>query len=103
MYISEVYSPRREKAPALAALDLALWDIKGKALGLPVHELLGGTARDYCECYATGGVPPPNAKPGAPVPLKERARSTLAAGDQVRRGTGRTAATLVYHGGRALL
>src|SRR6266566_4566079 len=54
MYMEWFYPPGREKAHALGALDLALWDIKGKALGVPVHELLGGTARDYCECYATG-------------------------------------------------
>ena len=58
-YIAWFYPPGREKAHALGALDLALWDIKGKALGLPVHELLGGAARDYCECYATGGATPP--------------------------------------------
>ena len=57
-YIAWFYPPGREKTHALGALDLALWDIKGKALGLPVHELLGGTARDYCECYATGGARP---------------------------------------------
>ena len=45
-YIAWFYPPGREKAHALGALDLALWDIKGKALGLPVHELLGGSARD---------------------------------------------------------
>ena len=50
-YIAWFYPPGREKAHALGALDLALWDIKGKALNLPVHELLGGTVRDYCECY----------------------------------------------------
>ena len=54
-YIAWFYPPGREKTHALGALDLALWDIKGKALGVPVHELLGGSARDYCECYATGG------------------------------------------------
>jgi galactonate dehydratase len=78
-YIAWFYPPGREKAHALGALDLALWDIKGKALGVPVHELLGGTARDYCECYATGGVTPP-APPGTRVPLKERARATMEAG-----------------------
>ena len=57
-YIAWFYPPGREKTHALGALDLALWDIKGKALGVPVHELLGGTARDYCECYATGGARP---------------------------------------------
>jgi L-alanine-DL-glutamate epimerase-like enolase superfamily enzyme len=65
---------------ALGALDIALWDIKGKALGVPVHELLGGTARDYCECYATGGAPPPNTPPGTRLSLKERARATMEAG-----------------------
>src|SRR5436189_5894285 len=55
MYIAWFYPPGREKIHALGALDLALWDIKGKALGLTVHELLGGAVRNHCECYATGG------------------------------------------------
>jgi galactonate dehydratase len=79
-YIAWFYPPGREKAHALGALDLALWDIKGKALGLPVHELLGGSARDYCECYVTGGVTPPNTASGARPGLKERARATMEAG-----------------------
>ena len=79
-YIAWFYPPGREKAHALGALDLALWDIKGKALGLPVHEMLGGSARDYCECYATGGARPPGAAPGATLSLKERARATMEAG-----------------------
>lgn len=36
---------------ALSAIDIALWDIKGKALGVPVYELLGGLARDKVVCY----------------------------------------------------
>src|SRR5262249_51702622 len=40
---------------ALGALDLALWDLKGKALDVPVYDLLGGMNRNYIECYATGG------------------------------------------------
>ena len=79
-YIAWFYPPGREKAHAMGALDLALWDIKGKALGVPVHELLGGTARDYCECYATGGARPPGVAPNAPLSLKERARATMEAG-----------------------
>ena len=39
---------------ALSAVDLALWDLKGKVLGHPVYELLGGPARDRIHCYATG-------------------------------------------------
>ncbi len=41
-------------AHAIAALDIALWDIKGKALGQPVYKLLGG-ARDRVPTYATFG------------------------------------------------
>ncbi len=39
---------------AIAAIDLALWDIKGKALGEPLWKLIGG-ARDRIEAYATCG------------------------------------------------
>jgi L-alanine-DL-glutamate epimerase-like enolase superfamily enzyme len=54
MYRGYFYPAGREKLDALGALDLALWDIKGKALGVPVHTLIGGLARDYIQCYATG-------------------------------------------------
>lgn len=36
---------------ALSAVDIALWDIKGKALGVPVYELLGGKCRDKVRTY----------------------------------------------------
>ena len=39
---------------ALAVLEIACWDIKGKALGLPVHKLLGGPVRDRIKAYANG-------------------------------------------------
>ena len=39
---------------AISAIDLALWDIKGKALGVPVYELLGGKVRDSVPLYANG-------------------------------------------------
>lgn len=41
---------------AIGAIDLALWDLKGKALGVPVYQLLGGAARDKILTYthATG-------------------------------------------------
>ncbi|RWF47232.1 MULTISPECIES: galactonate dehydratase [unclassified Mesorhizobium] len=37
---------------AIAGIDQALWDIKGKALGVPVHELLGGRLRDTIKVYS---------------------------------------------------
>ncbi len=54
MYRHYFYPPGREKVHAQGAIDLALWDIKGKSLGVPVYELLGGLTRDYVECYSTG-------------------------------------------------
>ena len=71
------YPPGREKMHAIGALDLALWDIRGKALGLPVHSVLGGMVRNHCELYNTSGVIP-GVRQG--MSIKERAQLTVAAG-----------------------
>jgi galactonate dehydratase len=84
-YMAWFYPPGREKQHAMGALDVALWDIKGKALGVPVHQLLGGAVRDYCECYSTSNVRLPAAPGGAPPPLKDRVKATLDAGYKVYR------------------
>jgi L-rhamnonate dehydratase len=42
---------------AISAVDIAMWDLKGKILGRPVYELLGGPAREKQPCYATGNDP----------------------------------------------
>ena len=39
---------------AISAVDLALWDLKGKLLDRPVYELLGGPQKEKVPCYATG-------------------------------------------------
>lgn len=73
MYRAFFYPPGREKVHALGALDLALWDMKGKALDVPVYDLLGGMARNHCECYRTG--------PGKPgETLRDRAKAVIDAG-----------------------
>src|SRR5215469_11353552 len=71
------YPAGRERTHAIGALDLALWDIKGKVQNAPVHELLGGMVRNYCECYNTAGMIP-GTEPGMSV--RERARLTVEAG-----------------------
>ncbi|MGB3801783.1 MAG: mandelate racemase/muconate lactonizing enzyme family protein [Lewinella sp.] len=40
---------------ALSGIDMALWDLRGKRLGVPVVDLLGGACRDAMPCYASGG------------------------------------------------
>jgi len=51
---------------AIAGIDQALWDIKGKALGVPVHELLGGRLRDSIKVYSwIGGDRPAEVAAGA--------------------------------------
>lgn len=52
MYRSGFYRGGGIHMSALAGLDQALWDIKGKALGVPVHELLGGQLRDSIKVYS---------------------------------------------------
>src|SRR4051812_11044079 len=42
---------------ALSGIDIALWDIKGKALGVPIYELLGGPTRSRVRVYAHAHTP----------------------------------------------
>lgn len=76
------YPAGRERTAAIGAVDLALWDIKGKALGVPVHQLLGGKVRNFCDCYNTAGVIPGVQRD---TPLQERARLTIEAGYRLYR------------------
>ena len=58
---------------ALSAIDIALWDIRGKALGVPVYQLLGGLYRDRVVCY-------PHCNEDDVPRLVERARAAVAEG-----------------------
>jgi L-alanine-DL-glutamate epimerase-like enolase superfamily enzyme len=54
MYRGLIYIGRRGIAlHALSGIDIALWDIKGKAEGKPVHDLLGGAKHDRVRAYAS--------------------------------------------------
>jgi L-alanine-DL-glutamate epimerase-like enolase superfamily enzyme len=72
MYRAFFYPPGREKIHGLGALDMALWDIKGKALGVPIYDLHGGMARNYCETYFSTG--------GTGAQLRDHARAAMDAG-----------------------
>jgi L-alanine-DL-glutamate epimerase-like enolase superfamily enzyme len=73
MFRGRFYPAGREKLDAMGALDMALWDIKGKALGVPVYELLGGKSRNHVECYSTGFIP-------SRGNVKDTAKATIEAG-----------------------
>ncbi len=59
---------------AIAAIDMALWDIKGKVYGAPVHELLGGALRDQIWLYANIGLS------NDPIELRDRTEAAMAQG-----------------------
>lgn len=95
MYRAFFYPPGREKMHALGALDLALWDIRGKVLKMPVHEVLGGMVRNYCECYNTAGIIP-GIRAG--MSIRERAQASIEAGYRAfRMGAGDVKPNGVYN------
>ena len=51
MFRGGFFPAQRILSSAISAIDIALWDIKGKALGVPIYELLGGRVRDKVVCY----------------------------------------------------
>ena len=53
LYRSQYFEGGRVLTAAISAIDIALHDIKGKALGVPVYQLLGGKQRDWVPLFAT--------------------------------------------------
>ena len=95
MYRGAFYPAGREKLHALGGIDLALWDIKGKSLGVPVYSLLGGPTRKYMECYATGFP-----RQGS---ISETARACVEAGFRAYRAHGADPEGGVYYNSRQMV
>jgi galactonate dehydratase len=57
MYRHAFYRGGPVLTSAISGIDQALWDIKGKALGVPIYELLGGPTRSRIRVYAHAGTP----------------------------------------------
>ncbi|MGV2016994.1 galactonate dehydratase [Agrobacterium sp. 22-223-1] len=73
MYRGGFYRGGAVHMSAIAGIDQALWDIKGKALGQPIHALLGGQCRDRIKVYSwIGG--------DRPSDVANNARAVVAAG-----------------------
>ena len=53
MYRGAYFEGGKISGAAISAIDMALWDIKGKALGVPVYQLLGGACRERVQTFAT--------------------------------------------------
>ena len=65
MYRANIYGGRRGVGfHAMSGIDMALWDIKGKALGMPVWKLLGGGFHQKIRCYASSLFGPTPEKTG---------------------------------------
>ena len=86
---------------AISAVEIALWDILGKAVGLPIYRLLGGACRDRIRMYVHAGGQTPEEAAHNALAVRERGytalkwapfeprQNTIRARDQVRRAVAR--------------
>jgi len=86
---------------AISAVEIALWDILGKAVGLPIYRLLGGACRDRIRMYVHAGGQTPEEAARNALAVRERGytalkwapfeprQNTISARDQVRRAVAR--------------
>ncbi len=79
MYRTSVHGRKGTEMMAISALDCALWDLKGKHFGVPVHVLLGGPVRDSIPAYASAL--------GYSLELDQARETAKAFADQGYRGT----------------
>jgi|SRR5579859_4838330 len=74
---------------AVSAIEMALWDIAGKASGLPIYKLLGGKVRDRVRVYNTGGyVPLKDQSPESYAEIVSRQKSSPEGFTMVKQGIG---------------
>ena len=74
MYRGSLYFGRRGAAiHAISGVEIALWDIAGKAAGKPIHALLGGARRDRVKAYASTLMPDTPAEAGKVVEAQLKA------------------------------
>ncbi|MBA46510.1 MAG: dehydratase [Dehalococcoidia bacterium] len=66
----------RISTTAISGIDIALWDLKGKLLGLPVYKLLGGAVREKIMVYANGWY----TNPGSPKLNAEESKKVIEMG-----------------------
>ncbi len=75
LYRQDRHARKGNQMMAISAVDNALWDLRGKILGRPVYELLGGPTRERVECYASM-----LGHSLEPTLVRERARQMVEAG-----------------------
>ena len=56
LYRGAYFEGGKISGATISAIDIALWDILGKSLGVPVYQLLGGACRERVPCFATPGM-----------------------------------------------